>query len=116
MKWNLLKMNDKKIDLTEGTITFWIPKRLFCYNDNKTHILFNLSNNQGSILIIKDDDNKLKLFHVLLGEGRTDIELDVKNISNKERHMIAATWSISKKEINLYLDGDKKKNKKLISY
>ena len=102
-------MNDKqKIDLNKGSINFWIPNNLFEYDDNQAYKLVNYSNSKGSVFIVKDDDNRLKFFHVITNKGRTDVEVDVSDLSAKERHMVTATWSIANKEISLYIDGDKK--------
>lgn len=109
-------MDKKNINLKEGTINFWIPENVFDFKDNKSHILVNQGNPNGSILIIKDNDNKLKFFHVILGKGRTDVEIDVKDLSEKNKYMITATWSVKLKEINLYVDGNKKHNKTPITY
>jgi len=108
--------NGKNLNLEEGTINFWIPRKLFNYNDRKSHILLTKSNNQGSILILKDTDDKLKFFHVLIGKGRTDVEIDVSNLSGEDRHMVTATWSLASKQINLYVDGDKKTAKQELSF
>ena len=98
-----------QIDLREGTIEFWVKKNKILWNDGLIQVLVNISNEQGSIFILKDSDNKLKFFHVLLGKGRTDVEIDVSELSSEEPHHIAATWSITKGEIALYIDGGKKK-------
>jgi len=100
-----LKKNNMKFPYKEGTISFWIPKNFIKYNDNKTHILVNRGNEKGSIFIVKDNDNKMKFFHVIIGEGRTDVEIDVKNLSTEKKHMITATWNFYKKENKLYIDG-----------
>ncbi|MBN1175340.1 hypothetical protein JXA48_01725 [Candidatus Woesearchaeota archaeon] len=105
-----------KINFKEGSINFWIPENVFDFDDNQTHILVNQGNLEGSIFIVKDGDNKLKFFHVLLGKGRTDVVIDVQELLKSEKHMITATWSISKKEINLYIDGGKKHNTTKITY
>ena len=105
-----------QIDLREGTIEFWVRKNKIQWNDGLIQVLVNISNEQGSIFIVKDSDNKLKFFHVLLGKGRTDVEVDVSNLSSNEPHHIAATWSITKKEIALYIDGGKKIAKSDIKY
>jgi hypothetical protein len=42
-----------------------------------------------------------------LGKGKTDVELDISSLLDNERHFIVAAWSLSKKEIALYVDGDK---------
>jgi len=104
------------IDLKEGTIEFWVKENKVQWNDNQSIVFVNFSNPEGSIFIVKDNDNKLKFFHVILGKGRTDAELDVSLLSNNERHYIAATWSLSKKEIALYIDGGKFKNSSSINY
>ena len=102
------KGSEMQIDLREGTIEFWVKRGKFRWNDGLIQVLVNISNEQGSIYISKDSDNKLKFFHVLLGKGRTDVEVDVSDLSSNEPHHIATTWSISKKEIALYIDGGKK--------
>lgn len=104
-------MIDKKHNFEEGSLNFWIPANTFNYNDNKIHILINYGDSSGSIFIIKDLDNKLKFSHVIANKGRTDVEIDVKDLSINDRHMVTATWSLNLKEINLYLDGNKKHNK-----
>lgn len=108
---------NKKINLETGSVSFWIPEKLFDYDNGKAHILANLSGNGGSILILKDTDNKLKFFHVFLGKGRTDVEIDVSDISSSERHMVTATWDIKdSKKISLYVDGGKKVKDEKILY
>lgn len=97
-----------QLDLREGTIDFWVEKNKLRWNDGLIQILVNIPTEQGNILIVKDSDNKLKFSHVLLGKGRTDVEIDVSDLSINESHYIAATWSISKKEIVLYIDGGEK--------
>jgi hypothetical protein len=106
----------QQLDLREGTIEFWVKKDKFQWNDGLIQVLVNISNKQGSIFIIKDSDNKLKFFHVLLGKGRTDVEMDVSNLSSDKPHHIAATWTVSKKEIALYIDGGEKTSKSNIKY
>ena len=105
-----------QIDLREGTIEFWVKKNKILWNDGLIQVLVNISNEQGSIFILKDSDNKLKFFHVLLGKGRTDVEIDVSELSSEEPHHIAATWSITKEEIALYIDGGKKNAKSNMKY
>jgi len=106
----------KKLNIEEGTIEFWVRENKIKWNDNQITTFINFSNSEGSILIVKDSDNRLKFFHVVLGKGRTDVELDVSSLSNNERHFIAATWSLRKKEIALYVDGDKFKKFSRINY
>ena len=106
-----------EINLEEGTINFWIKKDKFDFLNNNIYRFIDLSTPRGSILIIKDSDKKLKFFHVLLGKGRTDVEIDVSKITNnKKKHMITATWSLKNKKIALYLDGGEIQEKNNILY
>lgn len=104
-------MNNWNVD--EGTISFWVRKNKLKWNDNLTHVLLNLSKKDGSIFLVKDSDNKLKFFHVILGKGRTDIEHDVSELSSEKDHQIAVTWSVKSKEICLYIDGEPVKKSKI---
>jgi hypothetical protein len=107
---------DSSFNIHEGFITFWIPKNLFNYNDNITHILVNSGNNYGSIFITKDSDNKLKFFHVLIGGGRTDVEIDVKDLDSNKDNMITCNWSIPKRRIKIYINGNEKHNSSIIKW
>jgi len=98
-------MNNQNLDIKEGTISFWINEGDVQFNDGQTIPLAQVNPSNGSIFIVKDDDNKLKFFHVYLGKGRTDVEYDVSLLNPNQRHMIAVTWSVTNKEILMYLDG-----------
>ncbi len=99
-------MNEQsQVNMKEGIIEFWVKEKKLIWNDGVAQVLFNISKSDGSVFLIKDDDNKLKFFHVILGKGRTDAEIDVSNLSTDESHHVVATWSTEKKEIALYLDG-----------
>ena len=107
---------EKKIDIREGNITFWVKENTVQWNDNQITVLFNITvNTTGSLFMVKDNDNKLKFFHVFLNYGRTDVETVVSMLDPSKRHFIAATWSVYKKEICLYVDGELK-DKKSIQY
>ena len=106
----------EQLKLEEGTIEFWVRKGKLQWCDGLIRVLLSLSNEQGSIFIVKDSDNKLKFFHVFLGKGRTDVEIDVSDLSNSKDHHIAATWSVSKKETALYIDGGERTAKSEINY
>lgn len=110
------KESRMQLDLREGTIDFWVEKNKLRWNDGLIQILVNIPTEQGNIFIVKDSDNKLKFFHVLLGKGRTDVEIDVSNLSSNKPHSIAATWSVTKNEIALYIDGGEKTEKTSIKY
>jgi hypothetical protein len=90
---------------------------MFEYNDNREHVLLNISTNEGSIFIVKDSDNKIKFFHVLIGKGRTDVEINVSDLESQQKHMITATWdAVNDKKIKLYIDGSLKENNSQIVY
>jgi hypothetical protein len=106
----------ERLNLEEGTIEFWARAGKIRWNDGLIQVLINISNEQGNIFIVKDSDNKLKFFHVLLGKGRTDVEIDVSDLGGDKDHHIAATWSINNKQIALYIDGGEKFAKSEIKY
>lgn len=98
-------MKNKKLTIQEGSVAFWLKTKAVKFNDGKITRFFEVNPEGGSILCIKDDDNKLKVLFVVLGKGRVDVEHDVSSLDNEKRHMVAFTWSLAKGEINLYLDG-----------
>ncbi len=98
-------MSNQKLDIKEGTISFWINEGKVQFNGSQAIPLIQLSPSNGSIFIVKDSDNRLKFFHAYLGKGRTDVEHDVSLLDPNQRHMIAATWSLKNKEIIMYIDG-----------
>jgi len=106
-------MENKKINLDEGTIVFWIHANKVNFNDDKFTPLKNQDTEKGSIFILKDADNKIKFFYVYLGQGRTDIEWDCSNLDSSIKHMIAVTWSQSNKQIKLFVDGKLKDTSKI---
>ncbi len=109
----MVKMHNQEADIREGTISFWIDENKIQFNDNKIAQLFQLSPLNGSIFLVKDNDNKLKFFHVYIGKGRTDVEHDVSNLEPNKRHMIAVTWSVKNREIVMYIDGKNVANTKI---
>lgn len=100
-------MTDTKLNIEEGTINFWIEKQKLEFADNKATRLVQANSPDGSVFIVKDDDNKLKFFHVYIGKGRTDVECDVSGLDPSERHMITVTWSVKNKETIMYVDNEK---------
>ena len=106
----------QKVDLNEGTLNFWIPIDLFEFDDKLSHTLFDYSDTNGSIRVVKGNDNKLKFIHIITGKCRTNVEVDVSDLSSKDQHMITATWSLSSKETNIYVDGNVKTAKSEIKY
>lgn len=113
-----MSKHSDRVNVEVGTVTFWIRKNKLNWNDGLIRVLMNLSNYsnaraKGSILILKDSDNKLKFFHVILGKGRTDVETDVSILSVSEDHFFAFTWSIETGEIIMYIDGEKAKRSEI---
>ena len=109
---NYKKIDPEQIDIRQVTIEFWIQEDKIQWNDNKATVLFNLSpnNKNGSLFMVKDDDNKLKFFYVVLGQGRADTETDVSDLAQNKPHHIVATWSLKDRKANLYVDGGKLKD------
>lgn len=109
---NFKEIKSEQIDIRQGTIEFWVRQDKIQRNDNKTTVLFNFApeNKNGSLFMVKDDDNRLKFFYVVLGQGRADTEVDVSGLSQDKPHHIVATWSLKNRKANLYVDGGKLKN------
>lgn len=106
--------NNEKLNIEEGTISFWIEKNKIQFSDSKIILLIQRSPLNGSLLIVKDNDNKLKFFHVYFGKGRTDVEYDVSDLDPNKSHMIVVTWSVKNKEIIMYIDGEKLESSKIL--
>lgn len=100
-------MDNNQLTIEQGTVSFWIKENAIDFNDGKVTQIFQLDPDGGSILCVKDDDNKLKVLFVILGKGRADIEYNVSSLEMGRRHMIAFTWSLENKELVLFLDGRK---------
>lgn len=96
---------NQQFNIREGTVSFWVPEGVVDWSDNKLYRLFEVSEGGNSILIIKDNDKKLKFFHVFLGNGRTDIEYDISNLSVLVPHNVVVTWSVTTSKLQLYIDG-----------
>ena len=96
------------VNVNEGTLSFWVKKDKQIWNDGKITPFFNYTGSNGTLSLIKDDDNKLKFSQILMGEGRVDIEADVSDLPSDKKHFIAVTWSRDKKKTRLYLDGEVK--------
>jgi len=94
-----------KLNIKEGSISFWTKANQVDWSGEGIVTFFEKSFDGNSILILKDSDSRLKLFHVYFEKGRTDVQIDVKNLDNKEKHFVVATWSVVSGEISLYVDG-----------
>jgi len=100
--------NNPNLNIEEGTITFWVQPNKISYDDNSVFPLAQFDPPNGSILILKDSDKKIKFFHVYLGKGRTDIETDVSKLERIKKHFFVFTWSVNNKELKIYIDGKQK--------
>ncbi len=98
-------MNSNNLTIQEGTLSFWIKEDSIVFNDSKSTRIFQVDPDGGSILCVKDNDNKLKVFFVVIGKGRIDTEYNVSEIKSDKRHMVVFSWSLKQKELNLYFDG-----------
>jgi len=96
---------NEEINIDVGTINFWIKENQIDFSDGVFYPLATISNEKGSIFILKDADNKIKFFYVYIGRGRTDVEWDCSKLNKNERHMVTVTWSQEEKEIKLFIDG-----------
>lgn len=108
-------MNKEVLKIEEGTINFWFKENSLNFSDNKSVQIFNVDPEGGNILCVKDSDNKLKFFFVVIGKGREDLEFDISGEESSKRHMVTFTWNIKDKELNLYFDGQNKV-KKIINF
>ncbi len=105
--------NSKELKIDEGTISFSIDAGKLNFTNNEVVSLFQLNPQNGSIFIIKDADNKIKFFHVYLGKGRTDVEQDVSKLDKHKKHIFVFTWSVTNKEIAIYIDGEFQEKSKI---
>lgn len=106
-------MENNQLTITEGTISFWIKNNSIQFNDNKSTELATLNPQGGSIKIIKNDDNKLKIVFIVSDKGEWDIEYGVSALDSQKRHMVVFTWNLKDGEINLYLDGQSVGSRKI---
>jgi hypothetical protein len=100
-----VNIDTDELKIDAGTVNFWIKENQIQFNDSKVTSIFSVDSEGGSIFIIKDRDNKLKVFYVVIGKGRIDLESDVSYLSSQAKHMITCTWSLVGKKLGLYIDG-----------
>ncbi len=102
-----------KFNIEEGSVAFWVKKSTVNWSGEDVVRLFEITEGGNSIFIVKDSDAKLKFFHVYLGRGRTNLEVDVSDLISEERHHIVAMWSVSKKNLLLYIDAKMRGEEKM---
>ena len=93
-----------KGNISEGTISFWTSENTISEIDEVVPLM-SVTPDGGSIFIVKDGDNKLKVFYVISGRGKVELDYDLSKINTHIKHMISLTWNLKNKEIVLYLDG-----------
>lgn len=104
----------QNLNIKEGSITFTTKENTLFFDDRQISTLFSTNPQGGSILMIKDSDNKIKILFIVLGKGRVDLEYDVSKLPSSKKHMFAFTWSLKDEKMVLYIDGEKVKEEELI--
>lgn len=94
----------KQFTIQEGSISFLIDPHVVSLDDGEFHLLAQANPDGGNILVVKDSDNKIKVFFVGVGIGRTNIEYDPQNLDKNRKHEITASWKIGD-NLSLYVDG-----------
>jgi len=105
--------NTEELNILQGTLSFWIKENKIDFDGDETIPLFQANPIGGSIFVVKDSDKKIKLFHVYLGKGKTNIEYDASKLDSSKKHMIAFTWNVKGGKLELYVDGKLEKNKRI---
>ena len=106
-------MDAQELKIEEGSINFWIKEHQLDFNDGQTTPLLSVNPTGGSIFIVKDADNKLKVFYVVLERGRVDLESNVSSLNPEIKHMITYAWNLPGKKVNLYIDGKEAATKEI---
>ena len=102
LKNDMENINNLKIE--KGTVNFLIKKDTLVNPESIP--LFSISPEGGSIFMIKDSDNKLKVFFVALGKGRQDLIFDLSTYKFiGQKYTFTFTWSLNSKKLLLYIDG-----------
>lgn len=93
-----------KINFNEGSLTFWIPEGTLNYGDNKFVYLINYFSKEGSLKIVKDKDNGIKVFYNYINNGKCVLKVEAEDLDD-DKHHIAVTWSMPNRKVVLYIDG-----------
>lgn len=99
-------MEDIKFD--KGALTFWIPEGTMNYKDNKFINLINYISDEGTLCIVKDKDNGLRVSYNYFDNGACEVKASAEELDNEDKHMVAVTWSISEGKIKIFIDGDER--------
>jgi hypothetical protein len=100
-----MQQDSTNLTIKEGTISFRIKENKMDFDDSKTTPIFSINPEGGSIFIIKDKDNKLKVFFDAKEKERIDLDFDVSRVDSNTNHMVSLSWSLENKELKLYFDG-----------
>jgi hypothetical protein len=101
-----MKKGDK-LDFNTGTINFWVPEGRIDYMDNKFVQLFYYKDDEGTIKVVKDKDNGLKVYYLYDG-NKCFLNTSVEYLEDHDKHMVTITWSLSEKKVKLYIDAELK--------
>ncbi|MDP8240683.1 MAG: LamG-like jellyroll fold domain-containing protein [Candidatus Hatepunaea meridiana] len=100
------KISNRQVDIKQGTVIVWIKEGQLQFNDNNIHTIMQTNPPNGSIFLVKDNDNYLKFIHIYIGKGRTDVEYDVSDLNPNKEYKIAVAWGVKDKEIIMYINGE----------
>jgi hypothetical protein len=96
-----MKMS-KRINLNQGTINFWVDEDDLYKRERE--LASKDTENGGVRAVIKE--GKLNFTHIMIGEGRRDIEVYLDNyIERDKQHMVQISWDIEDR-IAVYVDGE----------
>ncbi len=105
--------NLNSINFNEGTVSFRIPKGSLNYKDNKFFYLINYEGSGGILKIYKDIDNGIKVYYAYKRKGYGSLNTKADELDDEHEHLIDLTWSLNKREIILYIDGEKRDSCKI---
>ena len=98
----------ENINFETGTLTFWIPSETIDYKDNKFISLVNFASDKGTLNIVKDKENGLRVSYNYFGKGNCEAKALAGELDNGEKHMVAITWSMAERLVKIYIDDNEK--------
>ncbi|MBU6501076.1 MAG: hypothetical protein KGJ89_03035 [Patescibacteria group bacterium] len=92
------------LNIKEGTFFFWTPSDI-SFADDKKVIFLDEKNSSGSISIVKDVDNKLKIFYTIYDKGEIGLDYDISLLNMSQKHLFTITWGLeTTKKLTLNID------------
>ncbi|MAG40055.1 hypothetical protein CMI41_03745 [Candidatus Pacearchaeota archaeon] len=95
----------KRINFNKGALSFFIPKGVMNYRDNKFVSLIDYSSEDGTLKIVKDKDNGLKVFYRYKNNGSCDLKANAEDLDDDKEHEVAVSWSMEDRLVKIYIDG-----------